>query len=265
MEKKILIIKPPASMKVVREGRCEQRADSYQYLMVPISLPSIAAVLLKNGFAVKIFDCIADDISFGKLEDILAMENPLLAIVNVATMTFDIDKKTAGLCRKLKIPCAAVGMHVTTIPDDALKNSDFDFAIRGEPELISLNLANALYNKKDLKEVKGISFKKNEKIMHNPDEKLIENLDDLPFPARDLLNNEKYIEPLTQEPYTLVITGRGCPFNCIFCTANRYYGKRQRIRSPNNIVDEIEEVVKRCGITHSHSIKNRLLGLPKRF
>jgi len=250
MEKKILIINPPASMKVVREGRCEQRADSYQYLMVPISLPSIAAVLLKNGFAVKIFDCIADDISLEELENILARENPFLAIVNVATMTFDTDKKTAGLCRKLKIPCAAVGMHVTTIPDDALKNSDFDFAIRGEPEIISLSLAKALYNKKDLKEVKGISFKKNEKIIHNPDEKLIENLDDLPFPARELLHNEKYIEPLTQEPYTLVITGRGCPFNCIFCTANRYYGKRQRIRSPKNIVDEIEEVVKRYGITH---------------
>ena len=250
MEKKILIINPPASMKVVREGRCEQRADSYQYLMVPISLPSIAAVLLKNGFAVRIIDCIADDISLEELENILARENPFLAIVNVATMTFDTDKKTAELCRKLKIPCAAVGMHVTTIPDDAMKSSDFDFPIRGEPELISLNLAKALYNKKDLKEVKGISFKKNEKIMHNPDEKLIENLDDLPFPARDLLNNEKYIEPLTQEPYTLVITGRGCPFNCIFCTANRYYGKRQRIRSPKNIVDEIEEVVKRYGITH---------------
>ena len=92
MEKNILIINPPAEMRVVREGRCEQRADSYQYLMVPISLPSIAAVLMKNGFAVKIIDCIADDISFEALEKILAGENPFLAIVNVATMTFDTKK-----------------------------------------------------------------------------------------------------------------------------------------------------------------------------
>jgi len=249
MEKNILIINPPAEMRVVREGRCEQRADSYQYLMVPISLPSIAAVLMKNGFAVKIIDCIADDISFEALEKILAGENPFLAIVNVATMTFDTDKKTAELCRKLKIPCAAVGMHVTTIPDDAMKNSEFDFAIRGEPELISLNLAKALHSKKDLKNVLGISFKKNGGIVHNQNEKLIEDLDSLPFPARELLHNEKYIEPLTQKPYTLVITGRGCPFNCIFCTANRYYGKKQRIRSPKNIVDEIEGIITKFGIS----------------
>lgn len=248
MKNNILIINPPAEMKVVREGRCEQRADSYQYLMVPISLPSIAAVLIEKGFEVKIIDCIADDISLGELENILRRENTLLAIINVATMTFDIDKKTAELCKKLKIPCAAVGMHVTTIPDDALKSSVFDFAIRGEPELISLNLAEALHHKSDLKNVKGISFKINGKIVHNQNEKLIENLDSLPFPARELLHNEKYIGPLTQKPYTLVITGRGCPFNCIFCTANRYYGKRQRIRSPKNIVDEIEQIVRKFGI-----------------
>ena len=250
MKNNIIIINPPAKIKVVREGRCEQRADSYQYLMVPISLPSIAAVLQQEGFEVKIFDCIADDISLEELKKRLEKEKPLLAIVNVATMTFNTDKKTAELCKKLNIPCAAMGMHVTTIPDDALKNSEFDFAIRGEPEIISLNLAKALHKNKNIKKVKGISFKKAGKIIHNPDEKLIENLDKLPFPARDLLNNEKYIEPLTQEPYTLVITGRGCPYNCIFCTANKYYGKKQRIRSPKNIVDEIEEVIKKYRITH---------------
>ena len=95
----------------------------------------------------------------------------------------------------------------------------------------------------------GISFKKNGGIVHNQNEKLIEDLDSLPFPARELLHNEKYIEPLTQKPYTLVITGRGCPFNCIFCTANRYYGKKQRIRSPKNIVDEIEGIITKFGIS----------------
>jgi len=247
---KIVIINPPAEIKVIREGRCEQRADSYQYLMVPISLPSIAAVLRERGFEVKILDCIADNISMEMLRNILKKEKILFAIINVATMSFNKDKKTAELCKKLGIQCAAIGMHVTTIPEDALKNSEFDFAIRGEPELISLNLAKAIKNKKDLKKVRGISFRKNGRIINNPDEKLIENLDKLPFPARDLLHNEKYIEPLTHLPYTLVITGRGCPFNCIFCTASRYYGKKQRIRSPKNIADEIEEVIRNFNITH---------------
>ena len=69
MKNKVIIINPPSEKKVIREGRCEQRADSYQYLMVPISLPSIAAVLKKENFDVKIFDCIEtiDSLYRGKL------------------------------------------------------------------------------------------------------------------------------------------------------------------------------------------------------
>jgi len=247
--KKVIIINPPSKTKVIREGRCEQRADSYQYLMVPISLPSIAAVLRREGFNVEIIDCIADNISLDQLENLLEEKKPLFVIINVATMSFNTDKKVAEVCKKLNIFCAAMGMHVTTIPEEALKESEFDAVIRGEPELISLNLAKAVKSKKDLRKVKGISYKKNNKIIHNPNEKLIEDLDSLPFPARDLLNNEKYIAPLTQRPYTLVIAGRGCPFGCVFCTADKYYGKKPRLRSPSNIADEIEEIVKDFNIT----------------
>ena len=247
---KIILINPPSDIKVIREGRCEQRADSYQYLMVPISLPSTAAVLRKEGFDVGILDCIADDISFGMLKNILEKEKPFLVIVNVATMSFEKDKKTAELCKELEIPVAAMGMHVTTLSDEVLKESEFNYAIRGEPEITSLNLAKALRKKKPLNKVLGVSYKKDGKIYHNKEAPLIKNLDNLPFPARDLLHNEKYIEPLTQTPYTLVVTGRGCPYNCIFCTAHKYYGKQQRIRSPKNIADEIEEVIRNYGITH---------------
>lgn len=247
---KVLIINPPSKTKLIREGRCEQRADSYQYLMVPISLPSIAGILQREKFEVKIFDCIADDISLEKLERILQKENPMLAIVNVATMSFNNDRKTAELCKKLKIPCAAIGMHATTIPEEVLKDSEFNIAIRAEPELISLNLAKAIAGKKNLKIVKGISFKNGKQVISNPPEELIKDLDLLPFPARELIHNEKYTEPLTQEPYTLVITGRGCPFGCIFCTADKYYGRKPRLRSPENVADEIEEIVKKHNITH---------------
>lgn len=250
MNKKIILINPPSETKVIREGRCEQRADSYQYLMVPISLPSSAAVLRENGFEVKIVDCIADEINLIELEKILEKESPFFAVINVATMSFAKDKLAAEICNKLKIPCAAMGMHVTTIPEEALRESEFDFAVRGEPEMILLNLAKAINQKKSLVNVDGVSWKKGEKIIHNKNAKLIKDLDELPFPARDLLKNEKYIEPLTQKPYTLVISGRGCPYGCIFCTADKYYGKNPRLRSPKNIVDEIEEVIKKFRINH---------------
>ncbi|MFA4952620.1 MAG: radical SAM protein [Candidatus Pacearchaeota archaeon] len=270
IEKKIIFVNPPSETKIIREGRCEQRADSYQYLMVPISLPSSAAVLREADFDVKIIDCIADEINLKELEEILKKESPFFVIINVATMSFAKDKLAAEICNKLKIPCAAMGMHVTTLPEESLKESKFDFVIRGEPEMTALNLAKAIGKDNLLKQVRGISYtenrefsvsqtskgkqevrdRKKEKIIHNKDAELIQNLDELPFPARDLLKNEKYIEPLTQDPYTLVITGRGCPYGCIFCTADKYYGKKQRIRSPKNIVDEIEEIIRKYGITH---------------
>ncbi len=218
--------------------------------MVPISLPSSAAVLREEGFDVKIIDCIADEITIRKLEGILKKESPFFIIINVATMSFSKDKLVAEICNKLKIPCAAMGMHVTTLPEESLRESKFDFVIRGEPEITSLNLAKTLFNKKPLKNIRGVSYRIGEKIIHNKDAELIQDLDKLPFPARDLLKNEKYIEPLTQDPYTLVVTGRGCPYGCIFCTADKYYGKKQRIRSPENIVDEIEEIINKYGITH---------------
>src|SRR3989344_1416951 len=206
---KVVLVNPPAEMKVVREGRCEQRADSYQYLMVPISIPSTAALLRQEGFDVKIYDCIADEVGLSKLKEILKHEMPSLVIVNVATMSFDGDKETAAVCKELGLPVAAMGMHVTTIPEQALSESQFDFTIRGEPELISVNLAKAIKAKKPFKTVRGISYRDGEKIISNPAEDLIQDLDSMPFPARDLINNEKYIEPITHRPYTLIIAGRG--------------------------------------------------------
>jgi radical SAM superfamily enzyme YgiQ (UPF0313 family) len=74
------------------------------------------------------------------------------------------------------------------------------------------------------------------------------NLDALPFPNRFLLDNEKYIAPISHEPYTLIISSRGCPFNCIYCTAHKYYGKNVRFRSAENIVAEMRHVTEKLGI-----------------
>lgn len=249
---KVIIVNPPFKRKAIREGRCEQRAESYQYLMVPISLPSIAA-MLQAKYDVKIIDCMTEDVSFEQLKKILKEEKPDLVIVNVATFSFNSDIQVATMCKKLKILSAAIGIHITTLPDYALKLSDFSFLIRGEPELTCLKLVGALAKKdkkKNLKKIDGISYKEKGKIFHNKPRKPVQDLDKLPFPARELLHNEKYIMPLTHEPYTLIIPSRGCPYSCIFCTAHKYYGKKQRYRSVKNIVEEIKEIVYENKVYH---------------
>ena len=85
-------------------------------------------------------------------------------------------------------------------------------------------------------------------IIRTPDGPFIEDLDSIPFPARHLANNALYVRPDTGELQTTVVTNRGCPFNCCYCLANQVAGRRNRMRSPANIIAEIEECVSKHGI-----------------
>jgi len=245
---KIAIINPPAykDEKYIREGRCEQRASSFQYLMVPISLPSIAALLRSRGFEVLLADCMAENLdsttTIGKIEKF----KPKLVIINFSTATFPADKNfTLELKKALpQAHLAGIGVHVSTLPEETLIETALDSIIRGEPEMTALDLANRLKGKDRLRYVQGLSYRGNPTFVNNPAREFINNLDLLPFPARDLLKNERYKMPIYNRPYTLVITARGCPNNCSFCTANIYYGSKIRMRSPENVLDEVEEILK---------------------
>ena len=245
---KVAIINPPApnDEKYIREGRCEQRASSFQYLMVPISLPSIAALLRQKGFEVKLIDCIAEELSAEAAIRQIFHFKPKLVILNFSTATFSADKNFALELKKTlpRTHLAGIGVHVSTLPEETLIETALDSIIRGEPEMTALDLAENLRGKERLRYVKGLSYRGNPTFVHNPARPWIENLDALPFPARDLLKNERYKMPVFNRPYTLVITARGCPNNCSFCTANLYYGTKIRKRSPENVLDEVEEILK---------------------
>lgn len=250
---KVLLINPPAlsGPKVIREGRCEQRLSSFQYVMVPISLPMIAGLLLKNNIEVKIDDFIVEDFDFDQaIKKIVAYE-PDLAIVNFSTVSFDNDKEFVGRIKEklAKTHFSAIGVHVTSLPERTLKDTDLDSVIRGEPEMTCLKLCQTLGGKGNLNKVSGLSYKIGKKIINNPDRPEIEDLDSLPFAARHLLKNDRYFMPVYNRPYTLLITARGCPNSCIFCTANKYYGKKFRMRKVEKVIEEIEEIVKKNKIT----------------
>ncbi len=246
-----LIINPPSwrGHKFIREGRCEQRQSSFQYMMVPISLPSIAAVLIKNGIKVKILDLNIKNMTLQEIKEEIKEFNPKLIIFNYSTATYHGDKEFTKAVRIFhKAHFTAIGVHITTLPEEVLCETVLDSVVRREPEITCLKLAQAIEKNKDLKKVLGISYKKNNMIIHNKDRPFIKNLDKLPFPARNLLENEKYTLPFYNRPYTLLVTSRGCPHNCSFCTAKLYYGERLRQRSAKNIVDEMEEIKNKYNI-----------------
>jgi len=119
------------------------------------------------------------------------------------------------------------GVHATFQPNDALQYADI--VVRGEGEITLTEILEG----KDLKEIKGISFKHDGKIVHNKERELIENIDAIPFPAYDFFNLKKY-------DMMSMITSRGCTFNCSYCCATRFWRCKVRFRSVENVLDELE-------------------------
>jgi radical SAM superfamily enzyme YgiQ (UPF0313 family) len=142
-----------------------------------------------------------------------------------------------------------IGNHATSLPEEVLNASALDSVIRREPELTAQDLVDAVEHERPLEDVLGITFKSQVgAIITNEERPFNENLDDLPFAARHLLDNAKYTLPVINEPYTLIITSRGCPYSCIYCTAYQYYGKKVRLRSAENVVDEMQECLEKHGL-----------------
>jgi anaerobic magnesium-protoporphyrin IX monomethyl ester cyclase len=145
------------------------------------------------------------------------------------------------------------GLHPSARPVECLSNPDIDFVVRGEPEYTMRELVGALEKgiTEDLKKIEGIGFVKNGKTVITPPRPEIQDLDALPFPARHLLPMDIYFEAIKENPirgeiskrYTIIITSRGCPHRCIFCSNHIVMGKTWRGRSPENVVDELEQIV----------------------
>jgi magnesium-protoporphyrin IX monomethyl ester (oxidative) cyclase len=145
------------------------------------------------------------------------------------------------------------GQHPSARPKECLKHSEIDFVVIGEKEYTILELVDSLEKGriKNFRDIKGLAFSRNETIIITTPRPLIQDLDSLPFPARHLLPMQKYfdavksrpIRGVINKPWASMITSRGCPYHCVFCSIHIVWGKQWRYRSPENVVDEIEHLV----------------------
>lgn len=151
---------------------------------LPLGLAYIASFLISKGY--KNLEVI----------DLNLKPNKLIpnADIYFITATTPLINSAFNLANKLKNKdCKIVfgGAHPTCLPDEALSNHNIDFVIRGEGEITSFELLESLKNNKSYSEIKGISFRNSNEIIHNPDRDFIKNLDDLPFPAYNLWRSKK--------------------------------------------------------------------------
>jgi len=284
---KVLLINP---------GRSYYKNSKDIRLGLPLGIMNIASVLEKESIPVSIFDCliskrtqiheipegkhhgVADDVIW----DIITKAAPdIVGITCPFTAQIDNLLHTAKIVKKInpKIFIVAGGPHFSITDQNFLKQHlQVDCFISGEGENAMLQLVKALQEKRSMENIKGLVFRTTDAqgysiIRANPPE-LINNPDRLPLPAYHLINMNmffKYQEkglvarPGERRRAISMITSRGCPFNCIFCSIHLHMGKKVRAHSVDYVVSHIKHVIERYQVDHIFFEDDNLTFNPRRI
>jgi len=222
-----------------------------------IGLEYIAAKLISDGISVGILDFEVTQITPSQFEGYLKKHCPQIVGITVPTASLVDVKKTVHIVRKVlkNVKIIVGGPHTTALPKETLSYTKADIAVIGEGEETMSELAAALFSDGDISKIDGICYKTPiGGYSRHSVRKRVWNLDSLPFPARDLVSRGSYryyvpIPVLDDKPvFASMLTSRGCPFSCIFCSSRVTFGSKARERSVENICDEIEILIKQFGV-----------------
>ena len=221
-------------------------------LYPPIELAHVASVLEAEGHEVALHD--SDAAGHGHEQTVAAVvaRAPQFVALDSSSTSLDRDLALARELRaKLKIPVAILGSQVTYTPGEIFTEESVDCVVRGEPEYTVRDLARRVAAGESFAGVEGISWKRADgEIVHEPEREKIKNLDELPLPARHLLDNAAYRFPGVDGAITTLKSSRGCPLDCSFCGYTLAQGLRFRFRSPENVLAELIEIRRKFGIGH---------------
>lgn len=238
----------------------------------PLSLLYLASYLRKRGLLSKIFELgifnieetnyYLDHIRFGLSDDkiLSILENEKPKIVGITSMysvyyrdIMDIAKLVKSYDQKIQIIVG--GNHPSSYYLSILKDKNIDFVVIGEGEITLFELCQRiLKGSKKFNDIKGLAFRQKEEIVVTEPREFIDNLDEIPFPAWDLIDFNKYLAVGRDNPYVLrqpvagIISSRGCPGKCVYCTVKAVWGRTWRGRSPKNVVNEIGKLVDDYGV-----------------
>ncbi len=258
MTTKVLLVRPN---KIGSIGRTIK--DNYATVIPPIGLMYLASALriwCSIRPVVKILDTGVD---VGKKEDItekILKFNP--DVVGISSMTIEANRALgiAQCVKKAKNNCKVIfgGPHAVTSPSSILESGSVDFVALGEGERTICELIECIVKGSDPAHISGIGFLKKGKVYSTSPRQPIENLDDIPFPAWDLVKVKRYTQAwnmqgyLARKYYHTIVTSRGCPFKCIYC--HNLFGKKFRARSPENVVKEMKYLYDTYSIREFHII-----------
>ena len=226
----------------------------------PLGLAYLASVIERDGHEVRIIDAFAEGLSWNNFAEEIKKAKADLIGIGGMTPTIDNTLRTIKICRPYTRYIVMGGPHLSVHRQEFFRECpDLDFGIVGEGEESFRELVERLAEGTDPWGIPGIV---GPETFHTPGSP-IQDLDQLPFPARHLLPNSVYRYALWPgKRVTTMITSRGCPYRCIFCDKS-IFGSKWRARSAKNVLDEVEQIVKDLRI-QSIIIYDDLFTLDKR-
>ena len=237
---------------------------------LPLGLMYVAAMLVKSGHQAEILDAFmsADmprrngematvGLPFERIKKEIENRKPdIVGLSGPFTCQIENSVKVSDLAKQINPNILTVvgGPHVTIIPKDFLEEaSSVDIAVAGEGEYIMPEVAEYREGKRSLASIRGIAYRNNGQILVNEPRDFIQNLDALPYPAYDLVDMEKYLNPKIgyrsfRNRAISMVTSRGCPFNCCFCAVHLHMGRGFRPHSAEYVLRHIEYVVEKFDV-----------------
>jgi len=259
---KVMFIKPPSILPDNWKG--------IYSITLPLGICYLSS-MIKNDYEVVALDALIEGwksvnefttpkgkkvkilgLNFDEIEKRIEKESP--NVVGITALSVDAQSayKVAEIAKSVNPNISVVmgGSHATCAPNLVLGNPNIDYVVMGEGEYTIVEFLKTLEDKDNMSKVKGVAWKKNNSIVINERRPLITELDKLPFPDRSIFPIEeyfkasKYMQGSWQTPKRAlsIITSRGCPHNCQFCSVYNVTGRIWRPRSPENVVDEIERL-----------------------
>ena len=208
----------------------------------PLGLAYLAS-MVKEEHDVRIVDSLAENYTYEDVKKIIKKYDPDVAGVTSTTSMIPDAYIVAKMAKRINENVKVVmgGPHVTFVPEKTFKECPcVDFIVRGEGEITFKELIDTLKKNEDPSNILGLSINLGDKVKNNPPRPLIKDIDTIPMASYDLLPMEKY--QMDGVRFGTVMTSRGCPFNCVFCSSSLQFGKRWRGYSDSRVIEELKHL-----------------------
>ena len=214
----------------------------------PLGLLHIARVLEDEGDVVTVLDFSAEKFDYKKILNVLESVDVVGITILTVSLPNAIEMISLIKGAKPEIPVIVGGPHCTLFPKKVLEESQADICVQGDGEKAVKDIKKALKGEVNYSEISGIFYRENQEVKQGQPVQLLTDLNAVSFPARHLVKKYEYgrgINPhIKKGEFTSLVTSRGCPFACRFCSRNSISMKKYRMRSTENIIEELKEVYK---------------------